>query len=88
MKYITKARDGVTPNKKQMSTFKERLTVEKAELDDKLGKLKAFMESDKFNGIDTVQKSLLQVQAHAMLTYSQILFERIMWLEMPADVAG
>jgi hypothetical protein len=57
--------------------FKGRLAIEKDELDDKLGKLKAFMESDKFNGIDAVQQALLQIQAHAMLTYSQILFERM-----------
>ena len=64
-----------------MSTFAERLKTEHVELNDKIAKLKSFMESDNFHGIPTVQKSLLEVQAHAMLTYSQILFERIMWLE-------
>ncbi len=68
-----------------MSTFIDRLNVEKSELDEKIGKLKSFMESDNFNKIDTVQKSLLQVQAHAMLTYSQILFERISLLEPVAN---
>lgn len=63
-----------------MSTFKERLEVEKKELDEKLGKLKSFMETDNFKTIDKVQQSLLRVQAHAMLTYSQILFERLAFL--------
>ncbi len=64
-------------------TFLDRLNREKSELDDRLDKLKSFMESDNFNKIDTVQKSLLQVQAHAMLTYSQVLFERFKWLSAP-----
>lgn len=70
-----------------MSTFKERLEIEKQELDEKIGKLKSFMESDKFNEVNQLQRSLLQIQAHSMLTYSQILFERIKWLEMPVESA-
>jgi len=71
-----------------MSTFIERLVVEKTELDDKLGKLKSFIGSDKFSTVDDVQKSLLQAQSHVMGAYSQILEERIKWLNAPADVAG
>lgn len=71
-----------------METFIDRLNIEKNDLNDKIGKLKTFMESDKFNSIDVLQRSLLQIQIQAMFTYSQVLFERIKWLEMPTDDAG
>ena len=37
-----------------MSTFKERLTEEKAELSEKLEKLRAFIASENFAKIDSV----------------------------------
>lgn len=64
-----------------MSTFKDRLSDEKAQLDDRLSKLDAFQKSDAFNGIDPVQMTLLNIQAQAMATYSQCLLERLAWLE-------
>ncbi len=86
----TNPRNGVIPNKivmedpiKTPMTFLDRLNREKSELDEKLDKLKLFMESDNFNKIDAVQKSLLQIQVHSMLMYSQILFERLQWLSTP-----
>jgi hypothetical protein len=75
------------PNKINMSTFQERLTVEKQELDEKIGKLKSFMESDKFASVDSIQQSLLQIQAHTMNAYSQILFERITFLNQTVATA-
>jgi hypothetical protein len=70
-----------------MSTFQERLTIEKQELDEKIGKLKSFMESDKFSTVDSIQQSLLQIQAHTMNAYSQILFERITFLNQTVATA-
>lgn len=64
-----------------MSTFKERLEIESSELDDKARKLVDFIESDKFNDIEPIQQSLLRAQKHAMLTYGQILHERLKWLK-------
>jgi len=64
-----------------MSNFKTRLVEEKAQLDERLGKLQAFQQSDDFQNISAVQQTLLNVQANAMATYSQILLERIAWLE-------
>ena len=64
-----------------MSTFKDRLLTEKAELDEKRSKLESFQTSDKFKDIDPVQMSLLNIQSQAMTTYSQCLLERIAWLE-------
>ena len=64
-----------------MSTFKERLTIEKAELSEKLEKLRTFIASEKFQDIDNVQMTLLNIQEKAMETYSQCLLERIVRLE-------
>lgn len=64
-----------------MSTFKERLFEEKEELDNKRSKLDAFQKSEAFTKIEPFQMSLLNIQAQAMLTYSQCLLERIAWLE-------
>jgi hypothetical protein len=64
-----------------MSTFKDRLFLEKEELDDKRSKLESFQNSEKFKDIDPLQMSLLNIQSQAMATYSQCLLERIAWLE-------
>lgn len=64
-----------------MSTFKDRLLVEKQELDDKYVKLESFLNSENFKKIDPIQMTLLNVQLHSMATYSQCLLERIAWLE-------
>jgi hypothetical protein len=64
-----------------MSTFKERLEIEKAELDEKIHKLESFIESENFSKIDSVQRTLLNVQIQAMRTYSQILLERLARLD-------
>ena len=60
-----------------MSDFKTRLVEEKAQLEEKLDKLDAFLVSEKVKAVDDVQKALLQVQATAMNTYLQCLKERI-----------
>jgi hypothetical protein len=60
-----------------MADFKERLQEEKAQLEERLNKLDAFLQSEKVKEIDDVQKALLQVQATAMNTYLQCLLERL-----------
>lgn len=64
-----------------MSDFKSRLIEEKAQLDERLEKLQSFQSSEAFQSIAAVQQTLLNVQANAMATYSQILLERIAWLQ-------
>ena len=64
-----------------MSTFKERLIEEKAQLQEKIEKLESFVQSDNFQKIDAVQMSLLNCQLFAMQTYNQILIERIVRLD-------
>ena len=60
-----------------MIDFKTRLVEEQVQLEDKLSKLKSFIESDKFESIDDAQRALLKVQANAMSTYNQCLKERL-----------
>lgn len=67
-----------------MSDFITRLWDEKNELDQKITKLEAFTNSDNFNSIDNVQRSLLRVQLNAMATYSKVLEERL-WRISPAE---
>ena len=57
--------------------FKSRLVTEKEELEEKLGKLNDFNQSEKADGIDPIQKSLLVVQAGAMYTYLECLKARL-----------
>jgi hypothetical protein len=64
-----------------MSTFKDRLLEEKAQLDERGNKLESFIKSEAFGNIAPVQQSLLRIQLQAMVTYGQCLMERISWLE-------
>ena len=64
-----------------MSTIKENLITEKVELTKKLEKLRTFLESEKYQEIDNVQMTLLNIQEKAMETYSQCLLERIVRLK-------
>jgi hypothetical protein len=66
-----------------MGTFRDRLLAEKTELDERREKLVTFLESEKVNDIEPLQISLLNIQSQAMLTYSQVLTERISWLAQP-----
>ena len=60
--------------------FVERLIVEKRELDEKIEKLKAFIEGENFSGIDGIQQSLLKIQLPNMTAYSNCLGERLAYL--------
>jgi hypothetical protein len=64
-----------------MSTFKERLLTEKVELDEKRSKLETFQNSEAFQKIEPIQRTLLNIQVQSMATYSQCLLERISWLK-------
>ena len=60
-----------------MSNFKTRLLEEKQQLDERLEKLITFQSTNLFSSLPIVQQCLLNIQAKAMSTYSQILLERI-----------
>ena len=69
-----------------MSTFIERLVIEKRELDEKIVKLESFIMSTNFQDIAKKQRNLLQYQLLVMITYSDILTERILDLDENLDV--
>jgi len=68
-----------------MAGFRERVLEEKAQLDERLSKLGPFIESEKFETIDTRQQELLRCQYWTMQTYTDILERR---LEALADSEG
>lgn len=57
--------------------FVQRMLVEYEDLQDKLVKLDAFINSDKFKELDDENRSLLNAQYHTMYTYKVILSRRI-----------
>lgn len=64
-----------------METFCDRLKIEYDQLCDRIKKLERFLETDKFEELGLVQKSLLKIQLRAMCTYRQCLYERLLDLE-------
>lgn len=61
-----------------MSDFKDRLKIEKSELDERIVKLRDFCESDRFPLMSENNQALLSVQLKIMESYSEILFRRLM----------
>lgn len=57
--------------------FVQRMLVEYEDLQDKLVKLGAFINSDEFKELDNENRSLLNAQYHTMYTYKVILSKRI-----------
>ncbi len=70
-----------------MNPFIGRLLTEKQELDEKLSKLNSFIAGPNFATVDTIQKSLLKIQASAMKTYTDCLDERILYLNQTVATA-
>jgi hypothetical protein len=60
-----------------MSDFKNRLEIEKQELDEKIEKLTIFVVSPNFDKIDIKQQELLDKQLPVMCEYRDILTERL-----------
>ena len=61
-----------------MKPYQERVVAEKAELDEKLAKLTAFIEqTDTFSTLDTAEQDRLLAQMGVMGNYSRILGDRI-----------
>lgn len=63
-----------------MSDFITRLQQERDELKLKRDNLNNFLFTENFEGIDQIQKGLLQIQYSAMITYLKCLNERLIWL--------
>jgi len=60
-----------------MENWKERVIIEKKELDLKIYNLELFLNSDKAKNIDSKQLGLLNIQLYTMKTYSNCLNERL-----------
>lgn len=60
-----------------LQPHQQRVVTEKAELDDKIGKLSRFIETDVYRSLDGFEQSRLKRQIEAMTLYSSILGERI-----------
>lgn len=60
-----------------MTTFKQRVWEEKNQLDEKMAKLNAFIDSQALKAIPQSDQYLLHKQSVAMLQYSRVLAERI-----------
>ena len=60
-----------------MEDFKTRLITEQKELEEKLTKLNTFNEGEKVKELNSVQRTLLIIQAGAMYTYNECLKARI-----------
>ena len=60
-----------------MQPHEQRVMDEKAELDARLERLRAFMAGQTFRSIDNLQRDLMARQAAYMSAYSQTLGERI-----------
>jgi|GEM_PF-1049726 len=75
----------------QVSTLQphqQRVVDEKAELDERLAKLRTFFDTAIFGGLDAAEQSRLRQQAHAMACYSAILGERIAAFASAAESAA
>jgi hypothetical protein len=57
--------------------LKQRLEIERDELEEKLNKLNGLNQSEKANEVGADQKSLLIIQAGAMYTYLECLKARL-----------
>lgn len=84
--YLVKYKDGYeswSPKEvfdeayKCSDTFLDRLYIELVELQDKQNKLNKFFDTDMFKGLSKQERTLLEAQFGAMLSYSSILVERI-----------
>ena len=60
-----------------MSPFQERVVTEKTELDDKLTRLRPFLQGDVFRGLPADEQDRLTRQERVMTEYSGILADRI-----------
>ena len=59
-------------------TYIDRMKTEKAELEQRITKLLAFMESEKFAQLDDIDKRLLRMQYSGMETYRTSLAARLL----------
>lgn len=60
-----------------MEPYQQRIVEEKTELDAKMDKLTAFIDTPSFTGLPVMQQELLVEQLHHMGNYTAVLEKRI-----------
>lgn len=60
-----------------MEAYQKRVVEEKAQLDERLGKLGTFLEGETFRKLSARDKYLLERQKEVMQSYSEVLGARI-----------
>ena len=60
-----------------MEAYQQRVVEEKEALDEKIEKLKAFTDTERFCALDEAEQERMTYQLEVMREYSQILGERI-----------
>lgn len=60
-----------------MTTAKERVELELKELEERLGKLKMFVLTERFLKLSTMQQTLLMLQINIMTSYANCLHCRL-----------
>ena len=68
---------GPCPKPPLLQPHQRRVVTEKAELDEKIDKLTAFMDGPVFSGLDEAEQERLVRQLHYMGHYTAVLSERI-----------
>ncbi len=68
-----------------MQEFQQRVVTEKAELDDKISRLRPFLASETFKALPNDEQERLQTQLALMCSYSDVLGERIAAFTPPAQ---
>lgn len=69
-------------------SYQDRVRLEKQELDDKIGRLKAFVGLEKFATIPAEERERLYQQLETMCVYSCILSDRIAAFNIPPPAAA
>ena len=68
-----------------MEQWQERVIQEKKELDEKIDKLKKFLDEESIDALDQTERLRLEVQLTIMESYSNILHARILsWSQTSA----
>lgn len=60
-----------------MQEYQYRVQAEKVELDEKLDRLKSFIDDSGFSALDAAEQDRLRRQAEIMAAYSGVLAERM-----------
>ena len=62
---------------KELQPHQQRVVAERTELDDKLGKLQAFITGAKFDSVPDAEQGRLVLQHHIMTALALVLEQRI-----------